>query len=82
MQYKRVDAMTLRSDEIIWWNTLEGSLLSLIATAIAFSSAITDIAVNPQKNVIQHYLPYNAHKGMGQQHWSSISNHASRIISQ
>ena len=48
--------MTLKSDEIEWWTTLEISLLSLLASAIAFSSAITDIAVNWQKNITQH--PY------------------------
>ena len=35
---------------------LESSPLLLMASAIAFSSAITNIAVNQQKNVIQH--PY------------------------
>ena len=46
MQYKKADAMTLRSDEIRWWNTHKTSLMLLIASAIAFSSTITDIAVN------------------------------------
>ena len=52
---QEADAMTLRSNEIRWWNTLERSLLLLIASAMAFSSAITDIAFNWQKNVIQHH---------------------------
>ena len=43
---RRSDAMTLRSDEIIWWNTHENSLLLLIASAIAFSSTITAILAN------------------------------------
>ena len=40
------DAMTLTSDEIIWWNTLVSSLLSLTASTMAFNSAITDTAVS------------------------------------
>ena len=36
-----------------WWNTLKISLLSLIASAMAFTSATTDIAVNRKKNIIQ-----------------------------
>ena len=46
MQWKEAGAMTLKSDEIICWNTLVSSLLSLTASAMAFSSAITDKAVN------------------------------------
>ena len=62
MQCKRADAMTLKSDEIRWWNILESSVLSLIASAMAFSSAITDVAVNWQKNVIQQYTSiYTTH---------------------
>ena len=56
MQYQRADTMTLRSDEIIWWNTHESSLLSLIASATASSSAITAIPVNQQRDILQH--PY------------------------
>ena len=56
MQYNRADAMTLRSDEKGLRNTHKDSLISLIVSAIAFSSVITDIVVNWQKNVIQH--PY------------------------
>ena len=48
--------MTLNSDEMIWWNTLKISWWSLIAFAMAFTSATTDIAVNQKKNIIQH--PY------------------------
>ena len=44
--------MTLKSDELVWLNTLESSLLSLTASAMAFSSAITNIAVNRQKNIL------------------------------
>ena len=40
MQYKRANAMTLRSDEIIWGNTHKDSLILLIASTIAFSSTI------------------------------------------
>ena len=56
-------AISRRSDAIqegwcndlkIWWNTHKDSLILLIASTIAFSSAITDIAVNWQKNVIWH----------------------------
>ena len=56
MQYKMADAMTLRYDTIVWWNTLESSLLLLIASTIAFSSVITTISVNQQKNIIQQKL--------------------------
>ena len=48
--------MTLNYGEIVWWNTLVNSLLSLAASAVAFSSAVTNIVVNWQKNIIQH--PY------------------------
>ena len=51
MQYKKADAMTLRSDETIWWNTHKDSLILFVASAIAFSSTITTIVVNRQKNV-------------------------------
>ena len=52
----RADAMTLGSDEIRWWNIHETSQIMLIASAIAFSSVITDIAVNWQNNIIQQYI--------------------------
>ena len=48
--------MTLNSEEIIWWNTIVTSLLLLAASAVAFSSAVTNIAVNQQKNIIQQWL--------------------------
>ena len=48
--------MTLNSEETIWWNTQVSSLLSLTAPAVVFSSAVTDIVVNQQKNIIQY--PY------------------------
>ena len=55
---RRSDAMQEGwcNDLKIWWNTLESSLLSLMASAIAFNSGITDIAVNWLKNLIQHYF--------------------------
>ena len=50
--------MTLRSDEIIWWNTHKDSLISIIASAIAFSSAITTISVNHQRMLYYTNNPY------------------------
>ena len=45
--------MTLKSNEIVWWNTLVNSLLSLTASAMVFSSAITD------KQLIGKRILYN-----------------------
>ena len=54
--YGRSDAMTLRSDEIRWWNTHKDSSILLITSAITFTSSSTNVAINWQKNIIQH--PY------------------------
>ena len=43
---EKADAMTKKSDEIIRWNTLVNSLLSLTASAMAFNSPTTNIAVS------------------------------------
>ena len=56
MQQKKGEAMTLNSEEIFWWNIQVSSLLSLAASAVASISAVTDIAINWQKNIIQQFL--------------------------
>ena len=61
MQQKKGDAMTFNYGETVWWNTLVSSLLSLAASAVAFSSAVTDIAVNQQNTIKQHHTVHQCY---------------------